>query len=137
MIKTAVMHKLPANRIRLPAVLLLALLCLGGCGLFTPHKVSVQQGNIVAQHKVDQLKPGMSKRQVRFVLGSPLVVDALNPDQWHYIYTLDLGNGQLLRRELSLRFEEGKLTELSGDYLPAAATGEESPTQESAQGEER
>ncbi len=124
---TAPMTQLsPTTRRRLSASLLLVLLGFGmaGCGLFSPHKISVQQGNVVAQHKVDQLKPGMTKKQVRFVLGSPLIVDALNPDQWHYIYTLKLGNGQLLRRELSLTFVDGKLTELSGDYLPAAASQE-------------
>ena len=117
------LRNLYSKRQRCLRILLAALLCvsLASCGLFSPHKISVQQGNVVAQNKVDQLKPGMSKKQVRFVLGSPLIVDALNPDQWHYIYTLKLGSGQLLRRELSLTFVDGKLSELAGDYLPSQA----------------
>ena len=55
---------------------------------------------MITQEMVDRLKPGMSRSQVKFVLGTPLVVDTLNNDQWHYIYSLRLGNGKLLQKKL-------------------------------------
>ena len=52
----------------------------------TPYKIEIQQGNFVSQDMVSQLKPGMTKEQVRFVLGTPLVTDIFHPDRWDYLY---------------------------------------------------
>ena len=67
----------------LPACLVLLL---GGC--FSVYKVEVQQGNVVTQEMIDKLKPGMTRSQVRFVLGAPLVADPFHPDRWDYYYYL-------------------------------------------------
>lgn len=61
-------------------------LLLGGC--LSVYKVEVQQGNVVSQDMIDKLKPGMTRSQVRFVLGTPLVTDAFHPNRWDYYYYL-------------------------------------------------
>ncbi len=50
------------------------------------YKVEIQQGNVVNQEMIDKLKPGMTRSQVRFVLGTPLVIDSFHPDRWDYYY---------------------------------------------------
>ena len=52
----------------------------------TPYRIEIQQGNYVSQDMVAQLKPGMTKEQVRFVLGTPLVTDIFHADRWDYVY---------------------------------------------------
>jgi outer membrane protein assembly factor BamE len=59
---------------------------LSGC--LTIYKVEVQQGNVVTQDMVDKLKPGMTRSQVRFALGTPLIADPFHPDRWDYYYFL-------------------------------------------------
>ena len=66
-----------------------AIALLGACsfvGFPGVYKIDVEQGNIVDQEMADQLKPGMSRRQVRFILGTPLVEDTFNQDRWDYLY---------------------------------------------------
>lgn len=99
--------------------LILLSLLLAACSSMpnlSPHKISIQQGNLVTQTMVDRLKTGMSKRQVAFVLGTPLVADTIQQDQWHYIYSLKLGNGKLLKKQLAVYFDQDKLSHLEGDF---------------------
>ena len=94
-------------------------LLLAACGSMpnlSPHKIAIQQGNLVTQTMVDRLKPGMSKRQVEFVLGTPVIADTLQQDQWHYVYSLKLGNGQQLKKQLAIYFDQDKLSHLEGDF---------------------
>lgn len=115
------------------ALLLLAItsIALGGCASerslsFFPgvHRISILQGNIVTQDKVDQLRTGMTKNQVRYLLGTPLVNDPFHLDQWNYIYTRRDPEGNETRQELTITFEDGGLTQIEGDYTPS--TEEES-----------
>ena len=57
------------------------------------YKLDVQQGNVVTQEAVNQLKPGMNKRQVRYIMGSPLLVDVFHQTRWDYVYTNQPGGG--------------------------------------------
>src|SRR5215475_3026894 len=57
----------------------------------TPYRMDVQQGNVVTQEMVEKLKPGMTPSQVRFILGTPLVVDAFHKDRWDYVYRFTRG----------------------------------------------
>ena len=83
------------------------------------YKVEVKQGNIVSQEMVDQLRPGMDKRQVRFLLGSPLLIDTFNKNQWQYLYTLKQ-HGKLVKQEkLTVLFKGDKLAGLSGHFKPS------------------
>ena len=68
---------------------ILALL-LSGC--LSVYKVEVQQGNVVTQEMIDKLKPGMTPSQVRFVMGTPLIVDPFHQDRWDYYYYLRRSN---------------------------------------------
>lgn len=84
------------------------------------YRVAVQQGNIIDQKKVDQLELGMSKRQVQFVMGSPLLNDIFHEDRWDYIYQLRRGNEVLRDRRFTLFFENDALVRYEGDYEPDA-----------------
>ena len=64
-------------------------LLVSGCSVY---KVEVQQGNVVTQEMIDKLKPGMTRSQVRFVLGTPLITDAFHPERWDYYYYLRPSN---------------------------------------------
>ncbi len=90
------------------------------------HRINIQQGNVVTQQMLDRLKPGMTKAQVRFVLGNPVVEDSLQSEQWDYIHSLQVRGGDIVRRSLILHFREDRLSHFEGDYLPseAASSGE-------------
>jgi len=97
----------------------LSLIILSGCsylkfpGVYT---LEIQQGNIVTQEMVDQLKPGMTKRQVRFVLGTPLIADTFEQDRWDYYYSLRDGKRNMTKEKLVVYFAEGKLVKFTGDF---------------------
>jgi len=84
------------RRIPARAALLLAAAALSACKSVevpkvpgvTPYRMVIQQGNFISQEMVSQLKPGMSKEQVRYVLGTPLVTDIFHADRWDYIFTI-------------------------------------------------
>jgi len=85
----------------------------------TPYKIDVQQGNQVTQDMVEKLKPGMTRSQVRFLLGTPLVVDPFRNDRWDYVY-LYYKAGQLTeQRRISILFEADKLKRVDGDVVAA------------------
>ena len=101
----------------------LAIGCLSACGFVGfpgVYKIDVEQGNIVTQEMADQLKPGMSRRQVRFILGTPLVEDTFNQDRWDYPYVKRNGPNVLSESRLTVFFEGDTLIEVTGDYLPPA-----------------
>ena len=85
----------------------------------TPYRMVIQQGNFISQEMVSQLKPGMSKEQVRFVLGTPLVTDIFHADRWDYVFYREMPNGKREQRNLSVVFEKDKLARVLGDLMPA------------------
>ena len=87
------------------------------------YRIDVEQGNIVTQEIADQLQPGMSRRQVRFILGTPLVEDTFNRDRWDYVYTKRNGLEVLAEDRLTVVFEGDSLVAVHGDYTPAAFGG--------------
>jgi outer membrane protein assembly factor BamE len=93
------------------------LFLLSGCSL-TAHKINVQQGNYVDQAMVDKLKPEMTRSQVRFVLGTPLVADAFHPNRWEYVFLAGkAGDVQPLSR-ISVVFDGDKLVRIEGAVAP-------------------
>lgn len=101
----------------------LAFACLSACGFIGfpgVYRIDVEQGNIVTQEIADQLKPGMSRRQVRFILGTPLIEDTFNENRWDYIYVKRNGLEVLSESRLTVIFDGDELTEVRGDYLPSA-----------------
>ncbi len=120
-------------RITLLSTLLIPIL-LGGCSaprlpfyrlpsindLPFVHKIDVQQGNVVTQEMVAQLRKGMEKKKVQFIMGTPIIMDTFNADRWDYIFTLQPGGGEVERRHVALVFADGKLARVDGDVKPAA-----------------
>lgn len=101
---------------------LVALLLLAGCSSVPslPYKIEVQQGNVITQEMVDKLKPGMTKAQVRFALGSPMISDAFHENRWDYIYRLEQAGRLVEQRNLTVFFEDDKLARLGGSFSLAA-----------------
>ena len=82
-----------------------------------PYRIDIQQGNVITQEMVAQLKPGLTRDQVKFILGSPLVADMFHTDRWDYVYMLQPGKGEVQRRRLTVIFEDNKLVRLAGDVV--------------------
>ena len=87
---------------------------LSGC--LSVYQAEIQQGNVVTQEMIDKLKPGMTRSQVRFVLGTPLVSDPFHQDRWDYYYYLrraneDIGEAQ----RLTVIFNNDVLQKVKGD----------------------
>lgn len=82
-----------------------------GC---TVHRLDIQQGNIIKDEMVDQLKIGINKRQVRFIMGSPLLKDPFHANRWDYVYTNQPGNKREIieYQHLSVYFEGDKLVKI-------------------------
>ena len=101
---------------------------LAGCSLPDPrnlrfpgvYRVTVQQGNVITQDMVDRLKPGMTGRQVRFIMGEPVINNTFRPDRWDYVYTVQPGGGARLAQRLTLYFEADALVGFEGDFIPTA-----------------
>jgi outer membrane protein assembly factor BamE len=89
-----------------------------GLGACSPiYKLDIQQGNLFSKSLVDSLKPGMTKRQVTLVMGSPSVVSPFDQNRWDYISTLRQGNGRMQSKDLVLYFENDALSRIEGDYF--------------------
>jgi outer membrane protein assembly factor BamE len=104
---------------------LAAALVAAGCGVpripgITPYKMEIQQGNFVSQDMVSQLKPGMTKDQVRLALGTPLLTDIFHGERWDYIYWREDAAGKREQRKLAVHFKDGKLERVDGDVVAAA-----------------
>ena len=82
------------------------------------YQPTIQQGNVVTQEMVDKLKPGMNRRQVAYVLGTPLLVDAFHQDRWDYVYTKEVGGGTDNKTHIALYFEDDILVRIDGDFRP-------------------
>lgn len=80
-----------------------------------PYRIDIRQGNYVDQAMVAQLKRGMTREQVRFVLGSPLVVDIFRTNRWDYVYRFKPGSGEPEQRVFSVFFVDDKLDHVEGD----------------------
>ena len=95
----------------------------------TPYRIDVRQGNFVTQEMVAQLKPGLSRDQVRFILGSPLVADMFHVDRWDYVYRFRSGQGEVQQRRLAVFFQDNKLTRVAGDVVAEEGSKVEAPRQ--------
>lgn len=86
------------------------------------HKIDIQQGNIVTQEMVAQLRLGMNKKKVRFVMGTPIIKDTFHSNRWDYIYTFHEGGGGTERHLVTAIFnDEEKLINLEGNIKAAKA----------------
>ncbi len=111
---------------RLPVLLILSLLA--GCGSWShpidrikPHKIDIPQGNVLNQDALDKLKPGMTQSQVRFILGTPLIVDPFHGNRWDYVFRLEKEGKLVENRRVTVIFENDRLKGLQGDIVAAPA----------------
>lgn len=86
----------------------------------SPYKIDIQQGNVVSQEAVSKLKPGMTKSQVCFIMGTPLVTDAFHANRWDYVYRYQKDGKVTEERKVALIFEGDALKRVEGDVVPAA-----------------
>lgn len=102
-------------------LVLISSIAMSGCstimnnipGVYT---LDIQQGNIISQEVINQLRPQMTKRQVLYVMGSSMLVDIFHQERWDYLYSEQLGGGEREQKRVSLFFEDEKLISVQGDY---------------------
>lgn len=90
-------------------------------GILSPYRIPIQQGNFVSQEMVDQLKQGMTREQVRFALGTPLLTDLFHADRWDYPFRLQRGNGEVISSKVTVYFKDNLLERIEGGDLPNEA----------------
>jgi len=91
---------------------------LTGC-MLVPHKMDIQQGNYVDQAMVAKLKPEMTRSQVRFILGTPLIADMFHPNRWDYVYLTGKANDVRVHHRITAVFDGDKLKQVESDIVPA------------------
>lgn len=106
-----------------PRVILLVALLVAGCNLISPHKMDIQQGNVITQEMLARVEPGMTRSQVRFALGTPLVVDPFRGDRWDYVYLYMKQGVVTEQRRIVVVFKDDKLAHIEGDVVPAGSGG--------------
>jgi outer membrane protein assembly factor BamE len=96
--------------------LICGLLVLTACSFPGVYRIDIPQGNIITQDMVDQLRPGLTKRQVNFIMGTPLIRDTFDQDRWDYVYSYQPGGGERAQERLTVYFDNGELTRFTGDF---------------------
>ena len=99
-------------------IVLLGFILLGCSNLQFPgiYRQPIEQGNIITQDMVDQLKPGMSRSQVEYIMGTSLLKDSFNEHRWDYVYTLRKSDLSREQKDLTVFFENDKMTHFTGDF---------------------
>jgi outer membrane protein assembly factor BamE len=112
------MQKLPNTLSTLFSCLLVsAFIFLSACSFPGVYKINVQQGNIVTQEMLDKLKPGMTKRQVHFVLGNPVVTNVFNKDQDTYLYTYQKAGKETVSQNIKIYYADDTYLRHEGTLL--------------------
>ncbi len=108
---------------------LLSVSCSSALPSFKPYKMDIQQGNVVTSKMMLQLRPGMSKSQVRFIMGTPLIQDSFHSNRWDYFYQMRKAGKIIEQRRVILDFENEALLRVRGDVIPAGTgDGSAEPT---------
>lgn len=114
------------TKLMLTSLTLVGLFALAGCSFPGVYKVDIQQGNVVTQDMIDQLRPGMTRKQVRFIMGNPLITDTFHANRWDYLYSIQPGGSQRQQERVSLVFDgNDQLVGLAGDFMPGVSRDEE------------
>jgi outer membrane protein assembly factor BamE len=102
------------------------LLSCAACSFHWPRvaHVPVQQGNVITQEMINKLKPGMTRRQVEYVMGAPVLRNAYDTDRWDYVNTYQVGDRNFREVRVSLFFDGDTLVSVKGDLTPQAASDE-------------
>ena len=94
---------------------------LGGCSSIKfpgVYKVTIQQGNYLEKDMIDQLEVGLTRQQVRYIMGTPLVEDTFNTNRWDYYYNVKLGDDDLKTNHFTVFFDGDRLVKWEGNYIP-------------------
>lgn len=117
------------------SLLLLALFC-AACSNYSanlpsikPYRMDIQQGNVVTPKMMMQLRPGMSKAQVKFIMGTPLVTDPFHSNRWDYFYQMRKDGKIIEQRRVIMEFENDKLARIRGDVIPAGSDAQQAAGQ--------
>jgi outer membrane protein assembly factor BamE len=104
-------------------IITLAVLLLAGCSSVPSllYKIEIQQGNVITQEMVNKLKPGMTRSQVRFALGSPMISDAFHENRWDYLYRFEQRGRLIEQRKLTAFFEDDHLMRIDGSFATPVA----------------
>ncbi len=91
------------------------------------YQMTIQQGNIITEDMVDRLEPGMTRNQVRYLLGTPMLVDIFHGDRWYYTYTIRQAHQEMVKKPLVVHFDGDAMTRVEGFITPnpARAAGRE------------
>jgi len=108
--------------------LLSALLFIAGC---EPHRIDIQQGNRITPENFAKLKTGMTRNQVLFILGSPLLKDEFHSERWDYIYYLKPGNNPVRKSRVTLFFDGDELAKIDDSAFTPEAYDTKSMVDES------
>lgn len=95
-------------------------ICSGCVSHFSAYKLDIRQGNFITPEMRDKLKLGMSRQQVRYVMGTPLLSDTFHGDRWDYIYSLAQHDTVVEKQVLTLYFEGDNLTRIDDSTMPAS-----------------
>jgi outer membrane protein assembly factor BamE len=114
-------NKSPSMRLSIIALALLLPACSYIPMAPSVYKIDIQQGNVVTQDMLSRLKPGMTRSQVRFALGTPLVTDAFHPNRWDYVYRYQKAGELTEQRRVTAVFENDVLLRVEGDVVPAGS----------------
>ncbi|MGM0562708.1 MAG: outer membrane protein assembly factor BamE [Pseudomonadota bacterium] len=106
--------------------IVLATVTLFGCSWLEPHRIEITQGNVLERDTVEKVEIGMSREQVRFLLGAPAVADLYHPNRWDYVEYNDIQDEPVFIRRLTLHFDGQELVrmEREGDWSARKAPSE-------------
>lgn len=107
-------------RIKLIAISILLASC-SSMPSISPHKIEIQQGNLITPEMREKIKVGMSASMVRSILGTPLITDPFHPKRWDYVYTLQQRGKLVEQQRLTLYFDNEHLTRIDDSHMPVEA----------------
>jgi outer membrane protein assembly factor BamE len=115
------------NHLIIPLILtgFLVTACGSTVPMVKPFKMDIQQGNVVTSKMLLQLRPGMTKSQVKFIMGTPLIIDSFHSNRWDYFYQMRHAGKITEQRRVILDFDKDLLTKVRGDVVPQGTAGAE------------
>ena len=113
----SIYHILQRARLHTKALIISAVcFALPACSI---HQIDIQQGNVITKKMTDKLKIGMDMNQVRYIMGTPLIVDPFHKNRWDYVYSLDTHNGEIQTSHITVLFEDERVIRYVG--IPSEA----------------
>jgi outer membrane protein assembly factor BamE len=92
--------------------LILLALILSGCAWLRPHKTDIEQGNVITQTEINQLRIGMNEYQVKQIMGAPILINIFTPNRIDYVYTSQLGHSAMNEKRITCIFYRGRLQKI-------------------------